>query len=179
MSKRYFDNPDLTKENLECIVDENLWKSRLKELIDRIIVNQKKSKRDLDGGLYVGAGGVAYMLWYVSTILPELGQLEAAKTLADIQLKNCQPLTATQSLGFLLGDTGVLALSAAIAKSVKDPLLEQHVSSIGFPPAILLFIVIYSWVEIRFSHGRIGEGYFETGLLTFLCVCTALVLCVQ
>ena len=137
MSKRYFDNPDLSKENLECIVDESLWKSRLKELIDTMVANQKTSKRDLDGGLYVGAGGVAYMLWYISVKLPELCQLEAAKTLADIQLKNCQPLTA-QSVGFLLGDTGVFALSAAIATSAGDPLLEQHVSSYRRAAQLLL-----------------------------------------
>ena len=129
MPKRYFNNPDLTKENLNIPVDENLWKSRIKELADLIVANQKTGRRDLDGGLYVGAGGVAYMLWYVATKLPEYGALlNTARTLADAHHQFCQPTTA-QSAGFLLGNTGIFAVSAAIARTVGSPLVEQYVSS--------------------------------------------------
>eukprot|EP00090_Calanus_glacialis_P029255 TRINITY_DN46963_c0_g1_i1.p1 TRINITY_DN46963_c0_g1~~TRINITY_DN46963_c0_g1_i1.p1 ORF type:complete len:418 (-),score=115.98 TRINITY_DN46963_c0_g1_i1:187-1404(-) len=128
MPNRYFENPYLTTDNLELVAEDLDWKPRIRELVDMIIANQKTAKRDLDGGLYVGVGGVAYMLWCVSTRLPELNYLEKAKTLAEIQLKNCQPTTPA-SLGFLLGNTGIFAVNAAIARSVGDPMLAQHVAN--------------------------------------------------
>ena len=128
MSKRYFNNTALGQPDVDVFIDQDLWKSRIKELVEVIISNQKTSKQDLNGGLYVGVGGVAYMLWYVSTKIPELHHLEEAKFLAEIQFKNCKN-TGADSLGFLLGNTGVFAVNAAIAKSIGDSRFEQFVSS--------------------------------------------------
>eukprot|EP00092_Neocalanus_flemingeri_P072791 GFUD01089670.1.p1 GENE.GFUD01089670.1~~GFUD01089670.1.p1 ORF type:complete len:104 (-),score=12.72 GFUD01089670.1:217-528(-) len=82
----------------------------MKELVEIIISNQKTRKKDLDGGMHVGFGGVAYMLWFVSTKIPEMHRMEAAKMLAEVHL-------------------GIFAVNAAIATFLGDSSLDLYVSS--------------------------------------------------
>lgn len=124
MPKRYFDNPfqDLAPGQ-EIQVDHALWKTRIKDLISSIIMNENMSNRRVDGGLYVGISGIAYMMWYVSGKLPELNYMETAKKFAEIHLNFCKddaPKDLGSKLGFLLGNTGVYAVNAVIAKSLGD-----------------------------------------------------------
>jgi len=124
MPKRYFENPysDLTSGQ-EIQIDHALWKSRIKELIEAIIKNEKSSSRRLDGGLYVGISGISYMLWYVSIKLPELKCLETAKKFGQIHFDVCQDDSTKDlgsKLGFLLGNTGVYAVNAVIANTMGD-----------------------------------------------------------
>eukprot|EP00092_Neocalanus_flemingeri_P068272 GFUD01083399.1.p1 GENE.GFUD01083399.1~~GFUD01083399.1.p1 ORF type:complete len:317 (+),score=51.26 GFUD01083399.1:57-1007(+) len=129
MPKRYFENPfsDLT-HGQEIHIDHALWKTRIKELIEAIIKNEKSSSRRVDGGLYVGMSGIAYMMWYVSVKLPELKCMETAKKFGQIHFKFCQdeaPKDLGSKLGFLLGNTGVYAVNAVIANSMGDVQASQ------------------------------------------------------
>ena len=119
MTKRYFTNPDLKQDISNLEYDESVWKPRIKDLINTITARQKTGRRDLDGGLYVGACGVAYMLWKASSHLPELNLMDIANTLATSHLASCPPTTAKNG-GFLLGNSGVFAVNAAIAKAKGD-----------------------------------------------------------
>ena len=125
MPKRYFENPlsDLTLGQ-EIQIDHTLWKTRIKKLIQAIITKEENSSnRRVDGGLYVGISGIAYMMWYVSEKLPHLNCLENAKKFAQIHFKFCQnesPKDLGSKLGFLLGNTGVYAANAVIANSMGD-----------------------------------------------------------
>ena len=65
MSKRYFCNPFIGKEKSLEVIDRNFYKSQVENIVKQIVARQKTGRRDLDGGLYVGAGGVAYMLYYL------------------------------------------------------------------------------------------------------------------
>ena len=65
MSKRYFCNPFIGKEKSLEVIDRNFYKSQVENIVKQIVSRQKTGRRDLDGGLYVGAGGVAYMLYYL------------------------------------------------------------------------------------------------------------------
>ena len=65
MSKRYFCNPFIGKEKSLEVIDRNFYKSQVENIVQQIVSRQKTGRRDLDGGLYVGAGGVAYMLYYL------------------------------------------------------------------------------------------------------------------
>ena len=65
MSKRYFCNPFIGKEKSLEVIDRNFYKSQVENIVKQIVSRQKTGRRDLDGGLYVGAGGVAYMLYFL------------------------------------------------------------------------------------------------------------------
>ena len=124
MPKRYFENPynDLAPgQDIE--IEHKFWKKRIKELIKAILSEDNAGKRRLDGGLYVGEAGIAYMLWYVSEKLPELAYMESAHKLAQEHFQFCKE-DASQDLGsklgFLLGNTGVYAVNAVIANSMGN-----------------------------------------------------------
>ena len=70
MSKRYFCNPFIGKEKSLEVIDKNFYKSQVENIVKQIVARQKTGRRDLDGGLYVGAGGVAYMLYYLAQRQP-------------------------------------------------------------------------------------------------------------
>ena len=70
MSKRYFFNPFIGKEKSLEVIDKNFYKSQVENIVKQIVARQKTTRRDLDGGLYVGAGGVAYMLYYLAQRQP-------------------------------------------------------------------------------------------------------------
>ena len=70
MSKRYFCNPFIGKEKSLEVIDKNFYKSQVENIVKQIVARQKTGRRDLDGGLYVGAGGVAYMLYYLAKRQP-------------------------------------------------------------------------------------------------------------
>ena len=124
MPKRYFENPfpDLGPGQ-EIQIDHQLWKKRIQDLISAIIANDSSPNRRVDGGVYVGLSGVAYMMWYVSDKIPELNCLETAKKFAQIHYKFCQENDSKDlgsKLAFLLGNTGVYAVNAVIANSAGD-----------------------------------------------------------
>ena len=95
MPKRYYENlsHDLTLGQ-EIEIDHSLWKTRIKELIQAIISNENKRNRKVDGGLYVGIGGIAYMLWFVSEKIAEFNFLDTADQFAQLHLKFCAQIIA-------------------------------------------------------------------------------------
>ena len=97
MSLRYFDNPYSDLEPGEEIeIDYRLWKARIKKIVESILCRENytqslkghflelKCKSCLkenivDGGLYIGVAGVAYMLWHVASKFPEYKLKEKAR----------------------------------------------------------------------------------------------------
>ena len=67
MAKRYFQNPYIGKKKNLC--DTNFLKSNIQSIVSQIISKQKVKRHD-DGGLYVGQGGIAYMLYFLHKKLP-------------------------------------------------------------------------------------------------------------
>ena len=65
MSRRYFRNTFVGNEKSFKVIDKNFYKSQVENLVKQIVSRQKTGRRDLDGGLYVGACGVSYMLYYL------------------------------------------------------------------------------------------------------------------
>ena len=89
----------------------------------------KKRNRKVDGGLYVGIGGIAYMLWFVSEKIAEFNFLDTADQFAQLHLKFCQQNASNDlgsKLGFYLGNTGVYAINAVIAKSLGNAQLSKQ-----------------------------------------------------
>ena len=69
MAKRYFQNPYIGKKKNFGDVDTNFLKSNIQSIVSQIISKQKVKRHD-DGGLYVGQGGIAYMLYFLHKKLP-------------------------------------------------------------------------------------------------------------
>ena len=71
MPKRYFLNPFL-RHNIRDLkpLERKTVEDQIKKIVDTIIKQQGIGRRDLDGGLYVGVGGVAYMLIYLHSKNP-------------------------------------------------------------------------------------------------------------
>merc|ERR1712079_452353 len=70
MPKRYFSNPYTATDHTRK--DVTFWKSKTSQIVQEILKHQKLNRKDFEGGLYVGAAGVSYMLWYLHHTLPEL-----------------------------------------------------------------------------------------------------------
>ena len=71
LPKRYFLNPYLhQKASVLRFLERRTIENQIKNIVEIIVSQQKVEKRDLDGGLYVGAAGVAYMLQYLQSKLP-------------------------------------------------------------------------------------------------------------
>ena len=69
MAKRYFQNPYIGKKINFCDVDTSFLKSNIQAIVNEIVSKQKEKRND-DGGLYVGQGGVSYMLYYLHKKIP-------------------------------------------------------------------------------------------------------------
>jgi len=133
MPKRFFENtfPELGAAQ-EVKVDKDLWEARIRELLESVRRSEagEKTPSKYDGGIYVGSAGIAYMLWYQTIKMPSLGDhMGTAKELALAHFRFCESADHNDPcsrLGFFLGNTGVFAVSAAIAHTLGDPRLEKY-----------------------------------------------------
>eukprot|EP00095_Tigriopus_kingsejongensis_P000498 snap_masked-scaffold367_size194084-processed-gene-0.2 protein:Tk00498 transcript:snap_masked-scaffold367_size194084-processed-gene-0.2-mRNA-1 annotation:"-like protein 3-like protein" len=84
-------------------------------------------RRSLDGGLYLGASGLAYALWYVGRRLGQSSEYNAqAKEWLSYQLdwvKNTfgSMKGAEGDIGFLIGNAGTFAMAAVLGQELDDP----------------------------------------------------------
>lgn len=86
-----------------------------------ILAYQGTRSDDCDGGLYVGLGGVGYMLWYASTKLHNKDYLSTAQkflTKNAAYYKSGGRLRPSESLGFLLGKPGIDAVLAVLSQEM-------------------------------------------------------------
>ena len=70
MPKRYFLNHLMSDTRSLVPVDKSDLRQKIRGIVDQIVSRQGVGRRDLDGGLYVGAGGVSYMLHYLHQKIP-------------------------------------------------------------------------------------------------------------
>jgi len=134
MPKRYFENTFAQYNNQDVVIDTSMWQQKIKQIAEAIVKQQQINRRTCDGGLYVGLGGVAYALWYISTKLPNSDVfLTEATKLSQAHLQYCATQDVSRQpssrLGFLLGNTGVEAVSAVIAKASGNHQLCQDLTN--------------------------------------------------
>ena len=116
--RRWLDNPWLGKE----LSGEELdWSeadviARVRELADSCVANFVLNKRNADGRIYVGLGGLAYALWYVATrpkmVTHKQHLLAAAKKALEHQLDYLAKehrQSKHDDCAFLLGNAGINA----------------------------------------------------------------------
>ncbi|VVD03484.1 unnamed protein product [Leptidea sinapis] len=118
---RYFPNPfvdfqagsqvELNKDELIKQIDEH---------VSIISKRLQPTRRNIDGGLYVGITGVSYMFYYLSKnpLLSEKKTFYVEKSLE--YLKPALGVSIGDKTSFLLGDAGTYALAAVIRKENGD-----------------------------------------------------------
>lgn len=140
MPKRWFLNkiPDYSGGTVEIPKDE--IKRRALDRVSIIKARQKlSSKKDCDGGIYVGVGGVAYMFWKLATLPSFVNEradlLENAQKYISPALSYAKTVESggdlASKVGFLVGNTGVYATAALIAhaqgsKSQMDAMIQKY-----------------------------------------------------
>lgn len=165
--KRFFVNLMDDYPGGEVLIPKDVLQERLRSTLNNILTNQARVLTDCDGGLYVGLSGIAYMLYYLSTV-PELaakkqeylkyslGYMEVALQYS-LQIGQKDPATA---VGFLLGNAGVFATGAVLMNALGN---EDKCASLVKRYATVADVCI----PVNFLH-RGGDEMF-IGRAGYLC----------
>ncbi|GAB6031012.1 LanC-like protein 3 [Chamberlinius hualienensis] len=131
--QRWFPNtlPDYAgKLNL----NNEIIRQLVKEKVDEIYKHQKLDRRNCDGGIYVGVGGVAYMFWKLatSTVFKEKSAeyIQLAEHYFNPTLVYASKINPATDLinyvAFLLGNTGIYATGALIGHAANNETLVNE-----------------------------------------------------
>lgn len=121
---RYFPNPfDDFKNDTSLTIDTDEVKGQIIEHIQNITKRLTPSKKNVDGGLYVGISGVSFMFYYLSKnpLLSENKSIYLNKAMEYLQ--PALETSAGDKTSFLLGDAGTYALATIVNKELGD---EQY-----------------------------------------------------
>lgn len=118
---RYFPNPyeDYTPS---AAVDLNRDEiiNHLNEHVRNITSRFQPTRKNVEGGIYVGVTGVAYMFYYLSKI-PALSDYKNEYLEKGLEyLKPALETNAGDKTSFLLGDAGTLALATVLSHATGD-----------------------------------------------------------
>lgn len=103
--------------------------TQIEEHVQSILKRLRPSSRTVDGGLYVGVTGVAFMFYRLSknTLLTEKKQFYQEKALEYI--KPALESSAGEKTSFLLGDAGTYAIAAVLKKETGDIFYTDQLTS--------------------------------------------------
>lgn len=94
--------------------------AQMHDHINNIIKRLHPSRRNVDGGLYVGITGISYMFYYLSKN-PLLSENKSLYLKNGIDyLKPALEVSAGDKTSFLLGDAGTYALATVLFKEMGD-----------------------------------------------------------
>nr|XP_026696073.1 lanC-like protein 3 isoform X1 [Ciona intestinalis] len=123
---RYFENPFLGMEPTYKDTTHEDYKSRVIEMVDKILHNLKPTPANGKGGIYVGTAGIAYMFYYLarSGLYPDHKErfLNAAKSYIESALEYDRSNISSKrkQIGFLHGEGGVHAVAALVFYYIGD-----------------------------------------------------------
>lgn len=127
---RFFPNPyDDYKPGIPLIVDKDMLTGQIVEHTKNITKRLQPSRKNVDGGLYVGITGISYMFYYLSKN-PLLSENKATFLQKGIEyLKPALETSAGDKTSFLLGDAGTYALATVLFKEVGDETSAEMLKS--------------------------------------------------
>ncbi|XP_026461731.1 lanC-like protein 3 homolog [Ctenocephalides felis] len=118
INNRYFKNELDDYKSGAVKIDEGVIKHQIQNIVEDILIQQPANYRNCRGGLYVGDAGIAYMLYYLikSNLFPESNEKFYQQALQYIESSNTylKKKHSEDDIGFLLGSTGVHAVTAAV-----------------------------------------------------------------
>lgn len=125
---RYFPNPyNDYKPGEASTVDRDAVLNEINEYINNIIKRLQATRRNVDGGLYVGITGVSFMFLYISKN-PLLSGNKSDYLQKSLEyLKPAIESSTGDQTSFLLGDAGTYALATVLYKELGS---EHYVESL-------------------------------------------------
>ena len=129
---RYFENklPDFNPES-PVQVDKAKWHDNIIAIVKTIVERMPPDPSTCDGSLYVGNAGVGYMLWYLANHedfkIERNEYREQAMMYVKVNLDCAKRggFSRDPQAAFVLGQAGVVALSALVYKAVGDEKMSQ------------------------------------------------------
>ncbi|KAL0820628.1 hypothetical protein ABMA28_006465 [Loxostege sticticalis] len=121
---RYFQNPfEDYQPGAELMIMKDDINRQITDHVKSITKRLQPTRKNVDGGLYVGVTGVAFMFHYLSKnpLLSENKRQYLEKAME--YLKPALETSAGDKTSFLLGDAGTYALAAVLMKELGD---EQY-----------------------------------------------------
>lgn len=125
---RFFPNPyEDYKPGAFVTIDKNEVTNSINDHIANITKRLQPTRKNVDGGLYVGITGAAYMFYYISKnpMLSENKPSYLDKAMEYVKKALESPIGDKTS--FLLGDVGTYAIAAVIAKEVGDDKYAEYI----------------------------------------------------
>ncbi|XP_078489542.1 lanC-like protein 3 isoform X2 [Ciona intestinalis] len=124
--ERYFENPFLGMEPTYKDTRRENYKSRVIEMVDKILHNLKPTPANGKGGVYVGTAGIAYVFYYLakSGLYPDYKEkfINAAKSYIEsaLEYERSNISSKRKQIGFLHGEGGVHAVAALVFSYIGD-----------------------------------------------------------
>lgn len=118
---RYFENPyDSHQEVLGVTLDKGEIVGHIDEHIANITKRLIPSRKNVNGGIYIGITGVSYMFYYLSKN-PMISENKAAYLQKALEyLQPALESSIGDKTSFLLGDIGTYAIATVLTKEVGD-----------------------------------------------------------
>ncbi|XP_075981763.1 lanC-like protein 3 homolog [Anticarsia gemmatalis] len=118
---RFFPNPyDDYKPGAINVIDKDAISDQISEYVQNISKRLQATRKNVDGGLYVGVTGVSFMFLYLAknSLLSANKSMYLEKSLE--YLKPALEVSAGEKTSFLLGDAGTYALATVLYKELSS-----------------------------------------------------------
>jgi len=163
--KRYFTNKFQDYQGEEITIPREYLKDQSLNTVKLIIDKQKLSLGDCDGGLYVGVGGISFMLYYLSSkpgfVNERQELLDNGRKYIELALQYAEEprmrRDPSMQTGLLLGNAGVYATAALLYSSLgQQQLVERMVQMYASAADVCLPLQYLSYGSDELLVGRAG-----------------------
>ncbi|KAJ0174277.1 hypothetical protein K1T71_010423 [Dendrolimus kikuchii] len=160
---RYFPNPfDDYKQNASLTIDKDEITNQINEHVKNITKRLQPSKKNVDGGLYVGISGVSFMFYYLSKnpFLSENKGIYLEKGMEYLQ--PALETSAGDKTSFLLGDAGTYALATVLNKELGN---DQYKETLKMYKALLNQYLNPKFLKCGGDEFFVGRAGYIAGAL--------------
>lgn len=163
---RHFNNPYPEFDSLQWS-NADAVRQRLESLMSQVSlishhIREHATGDDADGSLYVGPAGIAFAFYHKAMNFQQGGpqqrdDLLTAKRFSDFNLEYARQCRRPMSPGFLLGESGAVAISAAINHALGDREAANHdAQRFSHFSQTFLPLEVYSYGSDELLVGRAG-----------------------
>ncbi|XP_038211110.1 lanC-like protein 3 [Zerene cesonia] len=159
---RFFPNPYEDQPDIEYNVNKEDVINTIDEHIGIITKRLQPSRRNVDGGLYVGVTGISFMFYYLSKN-PLLSDkktyfIEKSRDYLSPALET----SAGDKTSFLLGDAGTYALATVVKKEIGD---KQFVETLKTYKSLYNYYLNPKFLKCGGDEFFVGRAGYLAGAL--------------
>ncbi|KAM3960339.1 lanC-like protein 3 homolog [Aphomia sociella] len=160
---RYFPNPyEDYKPGVELVMNRDEIKKQINEHVNNICKRLQPSRKNVDGGLYVGVTGVSFMFYYLSknSLLSEYKSMYLDKGLEYI--KPGLETSTGDKTSFLLGDAGTYAVATVLNKELGN---DQFAETLGAYKSLYSLYLNPKFLKCGGEEFFVGRAGYLAGAL--------------